>query len=148
MFTGSGGDCMCSMTLKKSNNILVWILSIKFFIEREPHSQPEISQRGIEGENGRRGESGGRKAVVTCFQGLGPFPLPPPHALPGANSAQSVPLTPPSTLLSPACDVILMFSAPFGGSPQWPRPRGPKMACLKEEAKLTNFLFYGFTPVF
>jgi hypothetical protein len=37
-----------------------------------------------------------------------------------------------------------MFSAPFGESPQWPRPRGPKRAHLKEEAKLTNFLFYGF----
>jgi hypothetical protein len=37
-----------------------------------------------------------------------------------------------------------MFSAPFGGSPQWPRPGGPKRVRLKEEAKLTNFLFYGF----
>jgi hypothetical protein len=36
-----------------------------------------------------------------------------------------------------------MFSAPFGEPPQWPRPRGPKRAHLKEEAKLNNF-YYGF----
>jgi hypothetical protein len=45
----------------------------------------------MEGE----GKAEGEKAGVTCFQGLAP---PPPHASPGANSAQSVPLTPPSSL--------------------------------------------------
>jgi hypothetical protein len=80
---------------------------------------------------------------LAWFKVFAPFP-PPPPASPGVNLAQSVPLTPPSTLLSPACDVILMISAPFGVSPQWLRPRGPKGVSLKEETKLTNFLFYGF----
>jgi hypothetical protein len=47
--------------------IAVGIFPIKFFIEREPHSQPEISKREIEGQSGRRGENRGREQVVACL---------------------------------------------------------------------------------
>jgi hypothetical protein len=33
----------------------VWILSISFFIEKEPHSQPEISEGSIEEEKWKGG---------------------------------------------------------------------------------------------
>jgi hypothetical protein len=85
----------------------------------------------------------GREADVTCLSRLTPLPPPPPRITGGEFSAACTPHA-PSTLLGPACDVILTISAPFGASSQWPRPRGPKGAHLKEETKLNNFVLYGF----
>jgi hypothetical protein len=51
--------------VSKLKKVLVGIFSIEFFIEREPHSQPEISEREIEGESGRRGENRRKRQVVT-----------------------------------------------------------------------------------
>jgi hypothetical protein len=39
---------------------------------------------------------------------------------------------------------ILTCSTHLGESSQQPRPRGSRRAHFKEEASLTNFLFYGF----
>jgi hypothetical protein len=85
----------------------------------------------------------GREAGVVWFQGLAPFPTPPMHHR-GGNLSTVCPPHAPYTLLSLAYDVILTISAPFGASPQWPCPRGPKGSHLKEETKLNNFLLYSF----
>jgi hypothetical protein len=67
----------------------VEILLIKFFIEKEPHSQPEWSKREIEGEL-EKWESGQQTLpVYTCYQGRHTWPravlgahIPPPPLLP------------------------------------------------------------------
>ncbi len=117
---------------------------IDLIFYRERASQPAGSRRKRHWRREMEGElkAEGRKADVTCFSRLIP-PPPPAHHL-GGGLARSVSLMPPSTLLGPAYDVILTIPAPFGASSQWPRPRGPKGAHLKEETKLNNFLLYGF----
>ncbi len=83
---------------------------------------------------------------MAWFQGLSslPPPTPPPPRITWGEFGAVCPPHAPSTLLGPACDVILTISAPFRESSQWPRPRGPKGAHLKEETKLNSFLLYGF----
>ncbi len=116
------------------------LLDLIFFRERASQlaRKQEIGEKEIEGKSGRRGESRRRKAGGDLFvRGLAP---PPPGIARGGHCSQPT-LTPPFPPF-PAKYVILMC---FNDeSPQWPRPRGYRKACFKEEASLTNFLFYGF----